>query len=192
MVLSLRLLLLLGVLTVASARADLQLTPTLRETTLDGAKIKFLVFSDSDDSGKDITYGPPNGWEYSGSTSKFTLRPPGKAQAEGTITRISLDQPAVFDDATMKKLTAEALASVPEGSTNVTLVSQQKNPLLIGRKETFLVIVSYTLYGDNYQRSMMFLNRGKEQVRFRFVSRAVDFKDLQAAFQGSHFTWRNL
>jgi hypothetical protein len=71
-------------------------------------------------------------------------------------------------------------------------VSQEKNPLLIGRKETFLVIVSYTLYGDNYQRSMMFLNRGNEQVRFQFVSRAVDFKDLQAAFQGSHFTWRNL
>jgi hypothetical protein len=45
---------------------------------------------------------------------------------------------------------------------------------------------------ENYQRSMMFLNRGNEQVRFQFVSRAADFKDLQAAFQGSHFTWRNL
>lgn len=190
MVHSVILLALLGALSIASARADLQLAPKVCEARLDGAKVKFLVFSD--ESGKDIIYGPPTGWEYSGSTSRFTLHPPGKAQAEGTISRISLNQPAVFDDETMKKLAAEALASVPAGSTNITLVSQEKNPLLIGRKETFLVIVSYTLYGDNYQRSIMFLNRGNEQVRFQFVSRAVDFKDLQAAFQGSHFTWRNL
>jgi hypothetical protein len=190
MVLSLRFLVFVSVLSVASARADLRLSPRVCQTRVDGALVKFLAFSDGSD--KDITYGPPTGWEYSGSTSKFTLHPLGKAQAEGTISRISLDQPMVFNDETMKKLATEALASAPEGSTNVALVSQQKNPLLIGRKETFLVIVSYTLYGDNYQLSMMFLNRGNEQVRFRFVSRAVDFKDLQAAFQRSHFTWRNL
>ena len=179
-----------GALFIASARADLQLSPKVSESWVDGAKIKFLAFSDG--SGKDVTYGPPTGWEYSGSSTRFTLHPPNKPQAEGTIARINLSQPAVFDDETMKKLTAEVLASVPGGSTNVTLVSQEKNPLLIARKETFLVIVSYTFYGENYQRSMMFLNRGNEQVRFQFVSRAVDFKDLQAAFQRSHFTWQNL
>jgi hypothetical protein len=183
-------LVLVGALFIASARADLHLAPKISEVWADGAKIKFLAFSD--ESGKDITYSPPTGWEYSGSTSRFTLHPPKKAQAEGTISRVSLNQPAVFDDETMKKLATEALASVPAGSTNVTLVSQEKNPLLIGRKETFLVIVSYAVYGDTYQRSMMFLNRGNEQVRFQFVSRAADFKGLQAAFQRSHFTWQNL
>jgi hypothetical protein len=189
MVRSLRLLLVAAV-SIASARADLQLSPKVSESWADGAQIKFLVFSDG--SGKDVTYSPPAGWEYSGSSARFTLRPPNKRQADGTIARVSLNQPAVFDYETMKKLAAEVLASVPRGSTNVTLVSQEKNPLLIGRKETFLVIVSYTFYGENYQRSMMFLNRGNEQVRFQFVSRAADFQDLQAAFQRSHFTWRNL
>jgi hypothetical protein len=179
-----------GALFVASARADLQLSPKISESWVDGAKIKFLAFSDGSD--KDVTYSPPTGWQYSGSSTTLTLHPPGKPQAEGTIARINLSHPAVFDDETIKKLTAEVLASVPGGSTNVTLVSQEKNPLLIAQKETFLVIVSYTFYGENYQRSMMFLNRGNEQVRFQFVSRAVDFKDLQAAFQRSHFTWRNL
>src|ERR1700682_4859558 len=126
MVQSLTFLSLLGALSIASARADLHLAPKVCEARVDGAKAKFLVFSD--ESGKDITYGPPTGWEYSGSTSRFTLHPPKKTQAEGTISRISLNQPAVFDDETMKKLTAETLASVPEGSSNVTLVSQQKNP----------------------------------------------------------------
>ena len=183
-------LLLLGALFAASARADLQLSPRTFESWVDGAKINLVVFSDG--SGKDVTYGPPTGWEYSGSSARFTLRPPNKGQAEGTIVRVSLDRPAVFDEQTMKKLAAEVLACVPRGSTNVTLVSQEKNPLLIERKETFLVIVSYTFYGENYERSMMFLNRGNEQVRFQFVSRAADFKALQAAFQRSHFTWRNL
>jgi hypothetical protein len=181
---------LVGALFVASARADLQLSPKISESWVDGAKIKFLAFSDGSD--KDVTYGPPTGWECSGSSTRLTLHPPGRPQAEGTIARINLSHPVVFDDETIKKLTAEVLASVPGGSTNVTLVSQEKNPLLIARKETFLVIVSYTFYGENYQRSMMFLNRGNEQVRFQFVSRAADFKDLQAAFQRSQFTWRNL
>jgi hypothetical protein len=189
MVPSLRLLL-VGAFFIASARADLQLSPRLSESWADGAKTRFLSFSDG--SGKDVTYGPPTGWEYSGSSTRLILHPPRKPQADGTITRINVNQPAVFDDETMSKLTAEVLASVPEGSTNVTLVSQEKNPILIAQKETFLVILSYIFYGETYQRSMMFLNRGNEQVRFQFVSHAVDFKDLQAAFQRSQSTWHNL
>lgn len=179
-----------GAFFIASARADLLLSPRVFESWVDGAKIKFLVFSDG--SGKDVTYSPPTGWEYSGSGAKLTLYPPGKPQAQGTVSTIRLNQAAVFDAETMKKLAAEALASVPEGGTAVALVLQEKNPLFIAGKETFLVIVSYTFYGENYQRSMMFLNRGNEQVRFQFVSRAVDFKNLQAAFQGSQLSWRNL
>ena len=81
-----------------------------------------------------------------------------------------------------KKLTEEALAGVPSGSTNVTLVSQEMNPVKIGGKETFLVIVSYVFYGEQYERSVMFMNRGSEQIRFQLASRAADFKDLQRAF----------
>jgi hypothetical protein len=183
-------LLVLSAFFVTSARADLQLSPRVSETWVDGAKIRLLVFSDG--SGKEATYGPPTGWDYSGSSAKLTLYPPGKPQAQGSISTIGLHQPAVFDAETMKKLAAEALASVPEEGTVVALVSQEKNPFFIAGKETFLVIVSYTFYGEKYERSMMFLNRGNEQVRFQFVSRAVDFKNLQTAFQGSQLSWRNL
>jgi hypothetical protein len=183
-------LVLAGAFLVVSAQAELQLTPKISRYEADGVKLELLAFSDG--GGKEITYSPPRGWEYSGSPTKFTLRPPGKPQAEGTIARISLDQPALFDDPTMKKLAAEVLASVPGGSTNVTVVSQEKNALLIAQKETFLVIISYDFYGQNYQRSTMFLNRGNEQLRFQFVSRAADFKNLQMAFQASQLTWRNL
>lgn len=177
-------------LSIASTQAELQFTPRLSEYELDGVKLKQLAFADGD--GKVITYTPPKGWQYSGSAAKFTLHPPNKRQAEGSISKVSLSQPAIFNEETMKKLTEEALAIAPKGSTNITLLSQEKNLLLIERKETFLVTISYTFYGENYQRSIMFLNRGNEQIRFQFVSRAEDFKDLQSAFLASQFSWQNL
>jgi hypothetical protein len=183
-------LVLAGAFFTLSAQAQLQLTPKISSYEADGVKSKLLVFSDG--GGKEITYTPPRGWEYAGSATKFTLRPPGKPQAEGAIVRMSLNQPAVFDDETIKKLAAEVLASAPGGSTNVTLVAQEKNPFLIAQKETFLVVVSYNFYGENYQRSTIFLNRGNEQLRFQLVSRAADFKNLQVAFQASQLTWQNL
>ena len=179
-----------SVLLALSARADMQFIAKESEYTLEGIKLKQLAFSDG--SGIEITYQQPPGWSYSGNAAKLTLHPANAAQAEGTITKVTLLQPGLFDKVTTKQLTEEALASVPKGSTNVTLVSQEKNPVLIGKKETFLVIISYSFYGENYERSMMFLNRGKEQLRFEFVSRAPDFRELQRAFLGSQFSWQNL
>jgi hypothetical protein len=174
----------------ASAGADLQFTPKIIDYELDGMKFRKLAFSDG--RNKEITYAPPAGWDYSGSSARFTLHPAKKAQAQGTISKITLNQPAVFDEETTKKLTEEVLTSVPEGSTNGAVISQEKNPLIIDGKETFIVTVSYTFYGENYERSMLFLNRGYEQIRFQLVSRAADFKDLQRAFLGSHCSWQNL
>jgi hypothetical protein len=174
----------------ASARANLELNFKVADYQLDGMKFQHLVFSDG--SGKKITYSPPTGWEYSGSGPKLTLHPSKKGQAEASVTSITLPQPGVLDDEGLKKLTEEALMSVPRGSTNVTLVSQQKNPVIIEGKETFLVTVAYSFYGGNYKRSVMFLNRGKEQLRFELVSREQDFDELQKAFLGSQFSWQNL
>ena len=171
------------------AKAELQLTPRISEYELDGVKFKQLSFSN--ETGKEITYAPPGGWDYSGSATKLTLRP-GKPQAEATISKISVPQEAVFDEPGMKKLADEVVLSVPRGSTNVTIVSQEKNPLLINRRETFLVTISYSFFGANYKRSVLFLNREKEQLRFDIVSLEKDFADLQKDFLGSQYTWQNL
>jgi len=183
-------LLLSGSLLIASARADLQLNPKISEYELDGAKFKQLAFSDG--SGKDVTYSPPRGWDYAGSANQLTLRPPNKAQAEAAISRIPLPEPVSFDEKTVKKLVEEAVASVPKGSTNVELVSQEKNPVMIERKETLLVTLTYNFYGHTYGRSILFLNRAKDQIRFQLTCRQTDFKDLQNAFLKSQYSWQNL
>jgi hypothetical protein len=179
----------IAVLLIVSARAELQLTPSVVQYELDGVKLKQLAFSDG---AKQVTYQAPRGWEYSGSATQLTLRPPNKPQAEATITRIPLPQPGSFDDESLKKLVTEAVASVPKGSENVTLVSQEKNPLLINRKETFLITLAYDFYGASYSRSILFLNRGNEQIRFQLTCSQADFKELQKAFLGSQYSWRNL
>jgi len=179
----------IAALLIASARAELQLTPSVVQYELDGVKLKQLAFSDG---GKQVTYQAPHGWDYSGSADRLTLRPPNKLQAEAIIYKVSLQQPGSFDDATVKKLVDEMIASVPKDSTNIQIVSQEKNPLLIQRKETFLVTLTYDFYGTSYSRSTLFLNRGNEQIRFQLVCRQTDFKELQKAFMGSQYSWQNL
>jgi hypothetical protein len=179
----------IAALLIASARAELQLTPSVVQYELDGVKLKQLAFSDG---AKQVTYQAPRGWDYAGSASQLTLHPPNKSQAEAIIYKAPLLQPASFDDETAKKLVDEAITSVPKGSTDVTLASQEKNPLLINRKETFLVTFTYNFYGESYTRSILFLNRGNEQIRFQLVCRQADFKELQKAFLGSHYSWHNL
>ncbi len=183
-------LLLTGSLAFASARADLNFNPKISESDLDGAKLKQLAFSDG--SGKEITYSPPHGWKYSGASDKLTLRPPDTLQAEATIYRVPRQQAAKFDEDAVKKLVEEALAAVPKGSTNVKLVSQEKNPLKIERKETLLLILTYDLYGHRYSRSILFLNRATEQIRFQLTCLQADFEALQKAFLGSQYSWQNL
>jgi hypothetical protein len=179
-----------SLLLVAAARADLQFTPRISQYEGDGVKFKQLTFSDG--GAKEITYSPPRGWDYSGSANQLTLHPPNKSQTEATISKVSLAQPASFDDETVKKLVDEALASVPRGSTDAQLISQEKNPLMIERKETLLLTVTYNFYGQSYNRSILFLNRGKEQIRFQLACRQSDFKELQKAFLGSQYSWQNL
>lgn len=182
-------LILIGAFFVASARAELVLTPRVDEFDLDGARVKQLAFQDG---GKKVTYQSPRGWDYSGSATQLTLRPPKKNQAEAIITRIPLPEPGVFDDESLKKLLADPTTLAPKGSQNVAIISQEKNPLLINRKETFLVVLNYDFYGESYSRSILFVNREREQIRFQLTSRKADFRELQKAFLSSQYSWHNL
>ena len=175
-------------LAIASAQAELNLTPRRGEYVLDGMKFEQLLFENGRNQ---ATYVPPKGWTVSGSTNKLTLQPSGTSQAEAVIAKAIVSQPHPMDDAAMKKLTESALASVPPGSVNVTLIAQEKNTFMIGGNESLLITVSYTAYGEKYRRSVLFLNRGREQFRFQLSSREADFQQLDEAFKRSHFSWQN-
>jgi len=182
-------LVIIGAVFAVTAQAELLLTPRLVEYASEGGKLTQLVFTDGD---KTVTYQAPRGWECSGNSSQLTLHPPNKIQATATITRIVFSQPGSFDEESLKQLTTEAVALVPKGSESISILSQQKNPLMIQGKETFLVTLSYSFYGQKYGRSILYLNRGNEQLRSQLTCRENDFNALHRAFQASQFTWQNL
>ena len=169
--------------------ADLDLTPRQQDYELEGVTMHQLVFTDGPNQ---VTYAPPRNWEYSGNARRFVLHPRSVSGAEAEITVTKLSRAGDFDEETIKHLCDEVLASVPSGATNVALVSQQLNPLLIDRKGTFQVMVRYDYYSQGYERSVMFLNRNNEQVRFQLTCYRNAFQELQKAFQGSHYSWQNL
>ena len=174
---------------LGSARAELQLVPRATSYILDGVQFSQLAFPDGN---KEVTYAPPAHWTYTGGSKQLTLRPPEKPQAEAIILKTVNTEAANFDENTMKKLVDQTVAAMPEGSTNVKVVSEQKNPLLIDRKETFMVICNYALANQDYSRSILFLNRGNEQIRFQLTCRRSDFESLQKAFLTSQYSWQNL
>ena len=190
MVTLLRLASLLAAAGIASTvQAELKLTPTISEYELDGVKLQQLAFSDD---GRTVTYQPPRGWSYSGDATQLRLHPKDKSQAEATITRIPRPRALALDEEGIKTLVAEALATIPQGSESVSVLSQEKNPIMIQRTETFLVTLRYTIYGQHYARSILFLYRGNEQIRAQLTCSEPDFSALQRAFFASHYTWQNL
>jgi hypothetical protein len=181
-------LVLYGAFFAATASAELLLMPRVAESKGDGATFKHLEFADG---GKTVTYRSPRGWEFSGNSTQLTLRP-NKAQAEATITRVPLSQPGNLDEESLKKLVSDSVALVPKGSENISVLSQEKNRVMIEYKETFLITLSYTFYGQKYGRSILFLNRGNEQIRSQLTCREEDFTELHRVFLRSQSTWQNL
>jgi hypothetical protein len=173
----------------ASAQAELQLVPSVDEFVLDGARLKQLAFRDGD---RKVTYQSPHGWDYSGTATQLTLHPPHKLDAEATIATIPRTDQSPFDDEALKKLVADVIVLAPKGSSNVVVESQEKAPLRIGNRETFLVVISYSVLGNTYSRSILFINRGPEQIRCQLTCRSSDFKELQRTFLGSQYSWHNL
>lgn len=179
------LLLLASVLGAISVQAGIDFTPTTSERELEGMKFKQLNFKDN---GRRVTYEQPRGWNYSGGGASIKFTPPELPQAQAEIDQTPLQAPQNLDEETMKALKAQVLASVPKESQNVVLVAEEKNPFRINQKETYSVTVSYAAFGQEFQRSVLFLNLEDAQLRFRVTARKSDFEKVQKAFRGSLFS----
>lgn len=162
--------------------ASIDFTPGHGERVLEGIKFTELYFHEN---GRKISYEQPRGWSYTGDSSRIRFIPPNVQQAFGEMAQAPLSAPQNFDEPTIKALQERALQAVPADSQDVTLVSAEKNPLMINQHETFEVTVAYQLYGERYHRSMLFMNLSDTQLTFALVARKSDFDKLHSAFRGS-------
>jgi hypothetical protein len=172
-----------------SALGAIDFTPTVGERVLDGIKFSQLIFHED---GRKLIYEQPRGWKYSGSSTQISFTPPNTLQAEAVIEQSRLEEPQNFDEETMKMLQEQVVRSVKSGAQNVTVVSSDKNPILINNHETFEVTVEYQRGGIPFQSSVLFLDVGNTQLRFRVTARKQDFEKIHGAFRGSLNSWQGL
>jgi len=168
-----------------SAFAGFDFTSTPAERTLEGVVFKQVIFHQD---GHAVAYEPPRGWICAGEPAKMTLVPPNLSLVQCTIEQVSLAAPQVFDAVTTKQLQQQVIASLPSGSENVQLVSEEQNPVRINQQESYAVSMSYQFYGQDYETSVLFANLGNTQLHFRTVALKKDFEQVQRAFRASLFT----
>jgi len=183
-------LLLAGVITSASADSSLNLSPQVESYELEGIKMWQLTFANG--TSKKASYQPPQGWKYSGGRDSLDLQPPNIAQATAVIAKLPSTTQFSFDEEGRKQLREKAIASLPQGSQQAKITSDEMNPVQIDGCQTYLVEMSYIFFGQKFACYSLTLDRKPEAVSFRFNSREADYQHLRDAFQRSLFTWQNL
>jgi len=157
------------------------------ERVLDGIKFPQLVFNEN---GHRITYEQPRGWTVRQETGRIQFTPPGVTQAQAEIDQSPLPAPLTFDDETIKALQAKALASLPPGSQNGKVESEQKTPVMKKDHDTYVVTLSCKLNGQEFMTDVLYFNLADTLVRFRVTARKGDFDKLFPPFRASVISWQ--
>jgi hypothetical protein len=172
---------------VAQLYAAVDLTPIVGIREQDGLRFRQLIFKEG---ATIITYEHPTGWSYTGDANHIRFLPPHTSQAHADIEQAPLAAPQPFDEPAMKALREQVLASIPKEASQITVVSTEKNPLVMSGHETFEAVVSYHLYGTQFVTATLFMNLKETQLRFRVISRKEDFEKTHQLFRGSLYSWQ--
>ena len=183
-------LLFFAILGVTELRAALNLSPTREDFDLDGVKLWRIAFENG--TNQKATYQPPAGWQYSGNSNELELQPPGRSQARVAITKIEPGRAVSFAEGDREKLKQKATEALPEGSLEIKVKEPQLNVLQISGKDTCLVEVIYSSFGEKFRRYFLLLNLSEGQLRFQLTCRERDYDELVQAFQKSLYTWQHL
>ncbi len=179
-----------GCLLAPAVLASLDLSPQQETFDLDGIKMSQLAFSNG---GKTkATYQPPFAWKCSGGRDYLELHPEGTAQVKARVSKSPASPDISFDAGGGKRLTEKVIASLPEGSEQVKVLSEELNPLQIDGKRTYLVELSYVYYGERFACYSLFLDRVPEMLTFRLNCRESNYQALRAEFHRSLYSWQNL
>jgi hypothetical protein len=181
---------LVSTIAASPVRAGLDLSPQTVPYEIDGVTMSQLAFENG--KNEKASYQPPRDWKYSGGTDHLDLQPPHVAQANIRVTKWPATKQISLDEEGRQQLIDLAIASLPEKSQNVKIESQEMNPLKIDGKQTFLVEVSYTSFGEKFCCYSLFLDRKPEPLCFRLSCREAQYQQLRQLFQRSLYTWQNL
>ena len=174
-------------LALSCANGAIDLTPAISEYKSEGFVYQRVTFAADDGS---ITYVPPQGWSVRGSKNLLQLTAPGKKFAEGTIAAVALPTGQAFDEPTVRALEQQVLAEVPFGSQSLQVVSREENPVPAGQNVSYKFEISYSVLGQVFQRSVIFVHTAGTQLVFRFSAPKETYNLLNSAFRASIASWQ--
>ena len=178
---------LLLVLSFASALAETDLTPTVREYTNEGILFRRVSFTADDRS---VTYVPPFGWSIRGGKDRLQLAPNGKNFIEATVQATPLEKPQPFDELTLQTFERQVLAEVPAGSQGTEIISREENTVPMGENPSYKFVVAYTALGKSFQRSVVFVHTPTLRLSFRLTAPKSDFPQMDQSFRTSLSSWQ--
>jgi len=170
------------------ARADLDFTPTVTRYFNEGAEYSNVKFKNDK---KTVLITLPRLWECRGNASKLQLLPPDQKFAEGTLEAVPTKSPLRFDEATIKTLEQQALATLPPGSQGAAIVSQQENPVILEQNLSYEFVATYQLLGETFQRSLIYVSCPDTTLVFRFTAPKKAFDVLNRSFRQSLYSWQS-
>src|SRR4051812_5413717 len=181
-----RLLLITLIAFAASARGEIDLTPSSSEYTAEGINFRQLSFKDGK---RRIVYELPRQWSYRGSGTSLQLIPPNSARADASIQVADIPKPQAFDEKLFTALREQSLRAAPPGAQNVILLNEEFNPVRLERGDIYCVTISYQALGETFLRSTLYVNLSDAQLTFRLTARKADFEPLERAFRSSILSW---
>lgn len=173
--------------TICSARAGMDLTPTIREYTSQGFVYRQVKLSQPKE---DILFVLPQGWSIRGGKDRLQLQPSNRNFVEALVTATPLAAPQPFDEPTKKALEQRVLTEAPPGSQAVQVVRREENPVAMGPNPSLELVISYVTLGRTFFRSVIFVHTADTQIVFRFTAPKQDFTALNSAFRGSISSWQ--
>jgi hypothetical protein len=173
-----------------SARAELDLSPSVTSVTVDQMPIRHVVFHDG---AREITYQPPNGWTCEGSHNYVELSIPEYAQTRAFIQSEPRLRIPAFDDKAAKLFHDNpGLLQLPRGAKDVKITAVTLNPLVIDSHPTLEVDLTYSFFGQGCAKSILLCNRNGAELSFVLDCPASDFGMLSGKFRRSLFSIENL
>ena len=181
-----RLLLIMLLTFAVSARGGIDLTPSPSEYTAEGITFKQLSFKDGK---RRVVYELPRQWSYRADGTSLHLLPPNSTGADASIQVAGVPKPQPFDETLFASLREQSLRAAPSGAHNVTVLSEELNPVRLERGDVYAVTISYQALGETFVRSAFYVNLPDAQLTFRLTTRKTDFDSLQRAFRSSILSW---
>ena len=133
---------------------DFQLQSNVVEE--DGFKHEQWFFHNDDKT--NVIVDLPSGWDHQAEPGSLTLTATGETDSMVRVEKSAFAPDLPFKDKGLETYRRRALATVPQGATEVLLTAEHDEPLPIFHWKSYEFVVDYVFFGRAFRRSVVFVD----------------------------------